>query len=112
VSLPDPRGDAAWTDPEHPPLFGSKPPVDHGGGIWSVWLDKPYPYLWHWCAHTWPNLPPGPHVHALGESRWQLTGVGAHNLVATDPLTLSPSVYWPECCGKHGFLTDGVWRDV
>lgn len=57
-----------------------------------------------------------------GVHEWLAGGVGAHDFpgkkqhelqhadLAT--LTLSPSVYWPECCGMHGFLTDGVWRDV
>lgn len=103
MSLPDARGDAAWTDPESPPLFGSKPPVDHGGGVWSVWLDRPKPYLWHFCPKGHPTTQ---------QPRWALTETVSHEMPSTEPLTLSPSVYWPECCGKHGFLTDGVWRDV
>ena len=29
-----------------------------------------------------------------------------------DKLTLRASVIWPDCCGMHGFITDGVWVGV
>lgn len=43
---------------------------------------------------------------------WRPSGVEGHTLESIDPLTLSPSVYWPECCGKHGFITNGAYYDV
>lgn len=40
---------------------------------------------------------------------WSMTGAGAHDLIAVDPLHIEASVYWPECCGIHGFIRDGRW---
>lgn len=42
-------------------------------------------------------------------SGWQMTGVGAHDLINSDPLHIEASVYWPDCCGLHGFIRDGRW---
>lgn len=39
-------------------------------------------------------------------------GVGLHTLVAADPLHLEASLYWPSCCGMHGFIRDGRWTDA
>lgn len=108
----DERGDAAWTDPASPPdLFGTEL-VDHGGGVWSTWpgggLEQPRPHLWHWCTYTWPQRTDPAPLHVSG-SRWMLAGTGAHDMPARDPLTLSPSVYWPDCCGLHGFIRNGKW---
>jgi hypothetical protein len=32
-----------------------------------------------------------------------------HQIIATDPLTISPSILC-EDCGLHGFITNGEWR--
>jgi hypothetical protein len=52
---------------------------------------------------------PGDHIEGW-YPRWAPAGVGAHTLVQKEPFTISPSVYWPYCCGMHGFITDGVYR--
>jgi hypothetical protein len=53
-------------------------------------------WFWHWCPET---------------DRWRAAGVADHTLVSVDPLHLEPSLLWP-CCGKHGFVFAGRWRDA
>lgn len=102
----DKRGDATWTDPERPPTTIGHDLTKHGDGVWSVRLgDEPNPHIWHWCTHRPPS-------QADREPRWQLGSTGAHGLVRRDPLTLSPSLLLSDCCGLHGFITDGVWISV
>lgn len=43
---------------------------------------------------------------------WQATGVGAHDLISVDPLHIEASVYWPSCCGIHGYIRDGKWTNA
>lgn len=68
--------------------------------------------VWHWCEHkNWAgregyDADPGAYVG------WTLAGVGAHTLVSSQPLHLEASVYWPDCCGKHGWIRDGRWTDA
>lgn len=63
--------------------------------------------VWHDCGQTL-----GPETVAPGDRfGWRPTGVRAHTLVQVEPLTITASVYWPDCCGKHGFITDGAYRD-
>lgn len=97
--------DADWTDPTHPPVDAIRLGDDR---VWVSW-DSEFnrddePLLWHWCTRRgWgPDASPG----------WAAAGGSGHDLIQCDPLTLSPSVYWPDCCGMHGFITDGQWRDA
>ena len=114
----DPRGDAAWTDPERPPAWGEGL-TDHGG-VWSTWLrnndgsEQDRPHIWHWCDHSvWIARAKTEGRELVDvEPRWGIAGTGAHDMPSRDPLTLSPSLYLPDCCGLHGFLTDGRWRSV
>lgn len=67
------------------------------------------------CIWVWHNCPTplGENTVAPGEEwGWRPTGVGAHTLVQLEPLTLTASLYWPDCCGLHGFITDGWWIDA
>lgn len=69
--------------------------------------------VWHFCDH---------HLWAATDERmielygarafWVPATVGAHTLVSREPLHLEPSVYWPGCCGLHGFIRDGRWVDA
>ena len=43
---------------------------------------------------------------------WGPTGVAAHDLISVDPLHIEASVYWPACCGLHGWIRDGKWIDA
>lgn len=71
---------------------------DHEHTIMCLWI-------WHDCS-----LILGPETVAPGERfGWRPSGVGLHTLVQRDPLTLTASLYWPDCCGLHGFITDGKW---
>lgn len=63
-------------------------------------------WIWHDCS-----LILGEGTVAPGERfGWRPAGVRSHQLVAPEPLSISPSVYWSDCCGLHGFITDGAWR--
>jgi len=79
--------------------------VDIGGDVYiGVNPNEPEGSLagilvWHWC-------PPG---DTYPEGRWRAAGVGDHQLVSRDPLTLSPSLLWP-CCNKHGYIKSGRWE--
>lgn len=114
----DERGEDAWTDPERPPDWGEGL-TDHGHQVWSTWLRtdgvlQDRPHIWHWCDHSvWiaKARAEGREPVATGP-RWGLAGAGAHDMPSRDPLTLAPSLALPDCCGLHGYLTDGVWRPV
>ena len=78
--------------------------TNHGSEVWSspavgyvhqLWV-------WHWCTRELYNGVPG----------WAPGGVGRHTLVSREPLHLEPSVFWRECCGKHGWIRDGQWADA
>lgn len=87
----------SWTcfDPEGDNDQGL-PPSDHVHDITCLWV-------WHDCGQIL-----GPDSVAPGERfGWRPSGVAAHTLVQIDPLTITASVYWPDCCGMHGFITDG-----
>lgn len=91
--------------------------VDLGGGVAYTWsrcggADHPHTidclWVWHDCG-----LILGPTSEAPGETfGWRPAGVGAHTLVQADPLTITASVYWPDCCGMHGFITEGQYVAV
>lgn len=68
--------------------------------------------VWHWCDHhLWAGRP-GYDRDPDGYRMWTPGAVGAHTLVSLDPLHLEPSVYWPDCCGLHGWIRGGVWSDA
>lgn len=65
--------------------------------------------VWHFCDHhLWAGRS-GYDAEPDHYRRWTPGAVGAHTLVGLDPLHLEPSVYWPECCGLHGFIREGRW---
>lgn len=43
---------------------------------------------------------------------WFVGGISSHKLIKLDPLTINPSLYWPDCCGKHGYIREGKWESV
>lgn len=65
-------------------------------------------WVWHYCTE---KLGPTS-VAPSSNFGWRPSGVEAHTLEQLEPITLSPSVYWPECCEKHGFITQGRYYDV
>lgn len=99
--------DRSWTDPARPPVDA----IDCGGGVWVSWASAfntgDAPLLWHWCStELWRQR-----GATEATPRWAPTGVAAHTLVSRDPIHLEPSVLWPGCCGKHGFLRAGRWQE-
>lgn len=75
---------------------------DHQHVIECLWV-------WHDCSM---GLDPE-RARRSHESRgWGPTGVAAHDLIAVDPLHIEASVYWPACCGMHGWIRDGKWIDA
>lgn len=68
--------------------------------------------IWHWCDHNLWAANPSSNPDYLPYEGWVPTGVGAHDLMAVEPLHLEPSIYWPGCCGRHGFLRGDVWTDA
>lgn len=62
-------------------------------------------WVWHDCDQTL-----GAETVAPGQRfGWRPAGVSAHTLISIEPLHLEASVYWPDCCGMHGFIRDGRW---
>lgn len=65
-------------------------------------------WVWHFCT-----LVLGPTSVSPGSTfGWRPGGIEAHTLESLDPLSISPSVFWPGCCGKHGFIQMGKYYDV
>jgi hypothetical protein len=65
-------------------------------------------WIWHKCIQVLSERSEAPGE----EFGWRPSGVGAHTLVQAFPLTITASVYWPACCGMHGFITNGVYQAV
>lgn len=66
-------------------------------------------WVWHYCdlklspiEEHWTDIYVG----------WKPTGVVLHDLISTNPLHVEASVYWPRCCGMHGWIRDGKWIDA
>lgn len=102
-----------WTNPEQPPVVAT----DLGDGVYvswgSVYNDDDKPLIWHWCNRAVLLAEQRTDVESWWlEPRWMVTGVGAHQLVSREPLHLEPSLHWPACCGKHGFIRAGQWAGV
>lgn len=69
-------------------------------------------WVWHKCDM---NLDMERVKHATRTDDvigWKPTGVSAHDLISSNPLHIEASVYWPDCCGLHGFIRDGRWASV
>jgi hypothetical protein len=50
--------------------------------------------VWHWCPV---------------KGHWEGAYISLHTIVSREPLTITASLYRPDCCGWHGFITDGQW---
>ena len=64
--------------------------------------------IWHLCDGHIEVEKRGP-VEEGWFPCWRAAGVSLHTLIQEHPLTITASVYWPECCGLHGFITNGEW---
>lgn len=66
--------------------------------------------IWHDCDHhLWYEDPTKNHKLIPDYVGWHPAGVGLHDLISADPLHIEASVYWPDCCGMHGWIRDGRW---
>lgn len=74
--------------------------IDEGIGVYlapSHLEDAPNPVFWHWC----PKTRNGP--------RWTGMRTPLHQVIATDPWHLEPSLLC-DFCGLHGFIRQGRWH--
>lgn len=96
-----------WDDHSQPPRPGAIRITDDLYVTWPT--DEPGPLLWHWCDRSvWKQKPDVNLEHCT--PKWTPTGVQKHELISKDPLHLEPSVYWPGCCGMHGWVRNGRWE--
>lgn len=105
-----------FTDPSTPPpgMTSLGPGVAYGYG------DPRFPeepadtlYVWHFCDHhLWPAGPEEIAEYYGASSYWTPGSVALHQVVSAEPLHLEPSLYWPGCCGMHGFVREGRWLSV
>jgi hypothetical protein len=66
--------------------------------------------VWHHCdKNLWVSDPTKDQSKVPDYIGWHPAGVGKHDLIAVDPLHIEASVYWPSCCGLHGWIRDGRW---
>lgn len=111
MPVDDPEVDARIDSPQQQPE-GSTRVSDRVAWQWLDFGLGRRVYLWHWCEHPlWAGREQYDQ-HPEGFRFWVPTGTAAHQVVSTDPLHLEPSVYWPDCCGLHGFIRGGEWIDA
>lgn len=90
--------------------------IDAGGGVGYTWgegektLDNLL--IWHWCDHHLWREKPGFQEEYMPTPGYTPCGAGAHDFIQAEPLHLEPSIYYPGCCGKHGWIRDGKWTDA
>lgn len=109
------RAEGDWTNPQRPPIPDA---IDLGDNVWASWASEynggEHVLIWHWCDRTVAianDKRDGitDRQQWWYEPRWVPAGGAGHDLIARDPLHLEPSLLWPDCCGKHGFVRDGRW---
>lgn len=85
-----------WTPEGHPWH------LEHDG---PCHMDVVHLMVWHDCDELLglSSVEPG------ARFGWRPGRVLAHQVATPEPLTLSGSILWPECCGLHGWITDGSW---
>lgn len=66
-------------------------------------------WIWHDCDHS---LDPAKKASPDYPEGWTPAGVGLHDLISIEPLHIEASVYWPNCCGMHGWVRDGKYISV
>lgn len=98
-----------WTAPRFA-VYGDEDgaePLAPSRDIYYAWLDdEPNPWLLHYCRQLGVDMLPA------YRDRWVWAGTGLHTVVSRDPLHLEPSIGWMQCCGRHGFIRNGLWEPV
>lgn len=101
-----------WDDPQKPPVEA----IDLGDRVWVSWAGpfnrSDEPLIWHFCDRSVIKQRDTGRLSEWYEPQWVPVGVQGHTLVAREPLHLEPSILWPDCCGKHGFIREGRWQGV
>lgn len=112
------------TDRQIVPWFGGKPKtvlaIEDTDKVAYSWAtvpgvpDEPKKIeqllVWHNCDRSvWLADPSKPDNVVREYEGWTPAGVGLHDLISAEPLHIEASVYWPTCCGMHGFIRDGRW---
>jgi hypothetical protein len=97
ISLGDPKVTYSWT-------CGLGNDESHKHVIECLWI-------WHDCDANLELDPSREHWSDLYVG-WKPSGVGLHDLISADPLHIEASIYWPSCCGMHGFIRDGKYIPV
>jgi hypothetical protein len=69
-------------------------------------------WVWHDCTMELDPVRASRAKHSDDAIGWGPTGVAAHDLISISPLHIEASVYWPACCGLHGWIRDGQWVDA
>lgn len=91
------------------PLVAWEQDGPRGDGVYPV-------CVWHWCTKSGWRAKAAREgwvvVEEAAQPAWLPSSASAHDLISLDPLHLEPSVYWPECCGLHGFIRAGRWTDA
>jgi hypothetical protein len=86
------------------------------------YLDEDYQHVWfeHECVSgedEWsakgalPGYPNADFPPEALERTWLPVGPDWWQIVSTEPLTVSPSI-WCQKCGTHGFFRNGSWLSV
>lgn len=57
--------------------------------------------VWHWCPEGGGYNDDCPH--------WVGARIPLHTIVSREPLTITASLYMPDCCGWHGWISNGQW---
>lgn len=69
-------------------------------------------WIWHDCTMALDPVRAEAAKHADDVAGWQPAGIAKHDLISIEPLHIEPSLFWPSCCGMHGFIRDGHWVGV
>lgn len=69
-------------------------------------------WVWHDCTMELDLVRLDAATRPDDISGWVPAGVGKHDLISIKPLHIEASVYWPLCCGMHGWIRDGKWENA
>lgn len=93
----------SFTDRHRPPGGGTI--VVDPEWIWYAWYGEPaYPVVWHWCQTGTRDT-----GCRFDVPHWCAVRAARHIIVTRDPLELEPSLWYPRCCGLHGWIREGRW---
>lgn len=87
------------TDRTAPPLAPGVEFTKVSNSVYVEWSDRIY--VWHWCTTV---------GQGAVDSRWVQMGTSRHEVqYSTAGVSFSPSLYFNECCGLHGWIKHDAW---